>query len=189
MKPIKALLVLVTLITAPIAPALANSRIEIGQPAYGGNGCPSGSASVSLSPNGKELSILFDKFIALGNSSADSRKSCNVVIPVRVPNGFQVSLYDTDYRGYVAPDTQGTLRAEYFFAGARGPVFQRTFNGEINYNVHDSLSASNSWSKCGDSVNMRVNASMSARGRGQATVDSADLSHRGLVYHLRYRPC
>jgi hypothetical protein len=36
---------------------------------------------------------------------------------------------------------------------------------------------------------MRVNASMTARGRGAATVDSFDLAHRGLVYHIKYRAC
>jgi Domain of unknown function (DUF4360) len=192
MKPIKALLVLATLITAPIAPALANSRVEIGQPGYGGNGCPAGSASATVSPDGQELTVLFDKFMALGNSpnASERRKSCNMTIPIRVPQGFQISLYDADYRGYVAPNTRGTLRAEYFFAGSRGPVFNRTFNGEANYTARDSLATvANVWSRCGASVNMRVNASMVASGAGMATVDSFDLSHRGLVYHIKYRSC
>jgi Domain of unknown function (DUF4360) len=190
MKPIKALLVLATLITAPIAPALANSRVEIMQPGYGGNGCPAGSASATVSPDGQELTVLFDKFIALGNNASQSRKSCNMTIPIKVPQGFQISLYDADYRGYVAPGTRGTLRAEYFFAGSRGPVFSRTFNGESNYTARDSLATiANVWSRCGASVNMRVNASMVAKGAGMATVDSFDLSHRGLVYHIKYRSC
>jgi Domain of unknown function (DUF4360) len=190
MKFVKALLVLATVITAPVSSALANSRVEILQPSYGGNGCPAGSASANVSPDGQELTVLFDKFIALGNSPSESRKSCNLTIPIRVPQGFQISLYDADYRGYVAPGTTGTLRAEYFFAGSRGPVFQRTFNGEANYNVRDSLvTVADVWSRCGDSLNMRVNASMSARGRGQATVDSFDLANRGLVYHIKYRNC
>ncbi len=45
------------------------------------------------------------------------------------------------------------------------------------------------WSRCGDSVNMRVNAAMTASGQGMATVDSFDLAHRGLVYHVKYRQC
>ncbi len=111
-------------------------------------------------------------------------------IPIKVPQGFQISLYDADYRGYVAPSTSGNLRAEYFFAGNRGPVFNRRFNGEIDYNVRDSLeTVANIWSACGASENMRVNASMVARGKGVATVDSFDLAHRGLVYHIKYRSC
>jgi hypothetical protein len=191
MKLIKALLVFATLVSAPITPAFASSnKVEILGASYGGSGCPAQSASVSVSPDGQELSVLFDKFIALGNSASQSRKSCNMSIPIQVPQGYQISLYDADYRGYVAPYTKAALRAEYFFAGNRGPVFQRNFNGEANYSVRDKLATvANVWSACGDSVNMRVNASMSARGQGMATVDSFDLSHRGLVYHIKYRAC
>jgi Domain of unknown function (DUF4360) len=190
MKFIKGLLVFATLLAAPITPAFASSKVEILGASYGGNGCPAQSASVTVSPDGQELSILFDKFIALGNDVTQSRKSCNLSIPIKLPQGFQISLYDADYRGYVAPNTSGTLRAEYFFAGNRGPVFQRTFGGGTDYNVRDSLATvANVWSACGDSVNMRVNASMTARGAGMATVDSFDLAHRGLVYHVKYRPC
>ncbi len=190
MKFIKALLLFATIATAPISPAFASSKVEIVGANYGGSGCPAQSASVSVSPDGQELSILFDKFSALGNDPSQSRKSCNLSIPIKVPQGFQISLYDADYRGYVAPDTKGTLRAEYFFAGNRGPVFQRTFKGEENYTVRDSLvTVADVWSACGDSTNMRVNASMAARGKGAATVDSFDLAHRGLVYHIKYRTC
>ncbi len=189
MKFVK-LLLATALMTASISPALANPTVQILGASYGGNGCPDRSASVTVSPDGQELSILFDKFTAQGNVSAETRKNCNLSIPIKVPQGFQISIYDADYRGYVAPRTTGNLRAEYFFAGTRGPVFSRTFNGETNYNVRDSLvTVANVWSRCGDSVNMRVNASMTARGAGMATVDSFDLANRGLVYHVKYRTC
>ncbi|MEA5572364.1 DUF4360 domain-containing protein [Calothrix sp. UHCC 0171] len=178
------------LMTASMGPAFAAPKVEILGANYGGNGCPGGSASVSVSPDGQELSILFDKFIALGNKASESRKSCNLSIPIKVPQGYQISLYDADYRGYVAPRTTGRLRAEYFFAGQRGPIFSRTFTGEREYNVRDSLATvANVWSRCGDSVNMRVNANMTANGQGMATVDSFDLAHRGLIYHVKYRSC
>ncbi|BAB73482.1 DUF4360 domain-containing protein [Anabaena sp. FACHB-709] len=187
---VKAFLAASTMIMASVGPALANNKVEILGAEYGGNGCPDGSASVNVSPDGQELSILFDQFIALGNKAAERRKSCNMSIPIKVPQGFQISLYDADYRGYVAPGTTGRLRAEYFFAGQRGPVFSRTFRGETDYNVRDKLvTVGNVWSRCGDSVNMRVNAAMTASGQGMATVDSFDLAHRGLVYHVKYRKC
>jgi hypothetical protein len=190
MQSLKAFLAAVTLIAANVTPSLAESKVEIMGASYGGSGCPERSASVNVSPDGQELSILFDKFIATANDSGQSRKSCNLSIPIKVPQGFQISLYDADYRGYVAPATTGNLRAEYFFAGNRGPVYSRTFRGETDYNVRDSLvTVADVWSACGDSVNMRVNAAMTARGSGMATVDSFDLAHRGLVYHVKYRSC
>lgn len=189
-KFVQASLAAAALMIASVGPAFANEKVTIVGAGYGGNGCPEGSASVNVSPDGQELSILFDKFIALGNKSAESRKSCNLSIPIKVPQGFQISLYDADYRGYVAPGTTGKLRAEYFFAGQRGPVFSRTFRGEMDYNVRDKLvTVGDIWSACGTSVNMRVNAAMVANGQGMATVDSFDLAHRGLVYHVKYRQC
>ena len=108
---------------------------------------------------------------------------------IKVPSGYQVSLFDADYRGYVAPNTTGRLRAEYFFAGERGPIFRRSLRGEQEYNVQDKLMAS-SWSRCGDSLNMRINSSMTATGRGMASVDSLDLARRGgFIYHIKYRAC
>lgn len=179
-----------TVLMTASAPALADTKVEILGASYGGSGCPAQSASVSVSPDGQELTILFDKFMALGNQPIESRKSCNLSIPIRVPQGYQISLYDADYRGYVAPGTQANFRAEYFFAGNRGPVFSRVFSGETNYNIRNSLATvANVWSACGDSTNMRVNASLAARGAGMATVDSFDLAHRGLVYHIQYRAC
>ncbi|MBD2182401.1 DUF4360 domain-containing protein [Planktothrix sp. FACHB-1355] len=190
MKFLNLFLAAATLISSFPSAAFASPKVQILGASYGGNGCPNLSASVSVSPDGQELTILFDKFTALGNVAAERRKSCNLSIPIKLPQGYQISLYDADYRGYVAPGTTANLRAEYFFAGNRGPVFSRTFRGETNYNVRDSLATvANVWSSCGDSVNMRVNAAMTASGSGMATVDSFDLAHRGLVYHIKYRSC
>lgn len=185
------LLATATLMAAMVAPALAAPKVRIvDDVGYGGSGCPDRSASVTVSPDGQELSILFDDFIADAGKRRESRKSCNLSIPIEVPQGFQISLYDADYRGYIAPATTARLRAEYFFAGQRGPVFNRSFKGETEYFVRDPLeSVANIWSRCGDSLNMRVNAAMSAKGKGIATVDSFDLAHRGLKYHIKYRSC
>jgi Domain of unknown function (DUF4360) len=175
MKHIKALLVLITVITAPIAPALA-------QVGYGGNGCPAGSSSATVSPDGQELSILFDKFIALGNTPGQSRKSCNISMPIQVPQGFQAALDSIDYQGYVAANTKGTLQADYFFAGKMGTPFKRTINGEKNYNIKDAQTTQ-IWSKCGAKTSMSVNVSMLAEGAGKATIDKSP------VLHFKYRPC
>jgi Domain of unknown function (DUF4360) len=186
-----------TLITA-ISPTFAQDPPKVtiqGNVAAGGSGCPEGSVSATVSPDGQELSVLFDKFIADATKPAESRKSCNLAIPIKVPAGYQVSLYTVDYRGYIAPDTTGKLRAEYFFAGQKGPVYQKELKGETDYTETQELLAS-TFSACGDSVNMRVNASMVAKGKGIATVDSLDLAHqtvvsipKHLIYKLKYQAC
>ena len=130
-KLVTTFLATVTLMAATVAPALAAPKVRIvDDVGYGGSGSPDRSASVTVSPAGQELTNQFDEFIADAAKRKHRRKSCNLSIPIEVPQGFQISLYDADYRGYIAHLPTARLRAEYFFAGQRGPVFSRTFKGE-----------------------------------------------------------
>ena len=127
-----------------------------------------------------------------------ARKSCNIAIPVHVPNGFSVSIIDVDYRGYnsLPRGAQSRFKAEYFFAGNRGPRYVKRFRGSLDddFTLSNKLGVmANVWSRCGADVNLRVNTSMvvrTNRRRAEAfsTVDSADFS-AGLVYHLKWRRC
>ena len=176
--------------------------LMIGEPGYGGNGCPSGSASVTISPDQSELSILFDQYIAeAGNTTGlpFDRKSCNLSVPVFVPQGYSVAVFKVDYRGFNAistPTGRTQFTSEYFWAGSQGPRMARTFFGPDiqDYTATDDLLvASMVWTPCGDSLNLRVNSSITAiagadMGQTMITVDSADISS-GLVYHLQWRQC
>lgn len=181
--------------------AFAQDTIQLGYPAYGGNGCPSGTASATLSPDGQSLSIIFDQFLTeAGPASGKTidRKSCNIAVPVHVPNGFSISVMAVDYRGYVGLPSQASARlsAEYFFAGMQGPRFMKDFIGrtDTDYLFNNQLGVQAMvWSPCGADVNLRVNAAMQVRNTNRqldaiATVDSADIS-AGLVYHFQMRRC
>lgn len=179
--------------------ALADD-ISLGHPAYGGNGCPSGSASATLSPDGKSLSVIFDQFLAEAGPASGrtmDRKSCNIAVPVHVPNGFSVSILAVDYRGFVSLPQGATARmqAEYFFAGMTGPKFAQDFRGRMDqdYTFNNTLGVQAMvWSPCGADVNLRVNASMMVRNTSyqdaMATVDSADFN-AGIVYQVQMRRC
>ena len=180
--------------------AMAQS-LQLGQPSYGGNGCPGGSASAILSPDSQELSILFDQYIAEAGGTTGKRidrKSCNLAVPVRVPQGYSVAILKVDYRGYTAVPSGGRdqFDVEYFWAGARGPKISRSFTGprNDNYTVTDQLIATTLvWSGCGAEVNLRINSSMMAQANSRmdqtiGTVDSVDVSS-GLIYHLAWRRC
>ena len=136
--------------------------IYLGEPGYGGNGCPAGTASVTLSPDQKSLSILFDEYIVETTRRRRTvRKSCNIAVPVHIPQGFSVSVIDIDYRGYNSLPRRAFSRfsVEYFFAGVRGPVFRKTFRGELDadFTLGNQLTArSMIWSRCGADVNLRV---------------------------------
>ena len=175
--------------------------IHLGTPNYGGNGCPQGTASATLSPDRQSLSILFDSYIAEAGGHTGlnvDRKSCNIAIPVHVPQGYSISVFKVDYRGYTFVPAGGSARfnVEYFFAGQRGPSMARTFPGFVNNNylISNNIAASAMvWSGCGESVNLRINSSMmaltnSSKAQTLATVDSTDIKS-GLIYHLQWRQC
>lgn len=174
--------------------------ISVGTPTYGGTGCPAGSASASVTDDGKSVSILFDEYLAqAGGDTGRSldRKTCNLAIPVHVPNGYSVSILKVDYRGFnsLPRGAKSQFRAEYFFAGSVGPKINNTFYGPLNndYLIQDELIASAIvWSPCGADVNLRVNSSITlqnnTRTEALTTVDSADIN-ASIVYRIQTRRC
>lgn len=177
------------------------SDIVLGEPIYGGSGCPSGTAQATLSPDSKTLSVLFDQYIAEAGTSVGKtldRKSCNLAIPVTIPQGLSVSLIKVDYRGFVSVPKGASARfgVEYFFAGARGPSTVENFRGPVEreYTITDKLQASAIvWSACGEDVTLRVNSNMLAKSNARgddvlATVDSTDVDTK-MVYHLQWKQC
>ncbi len=200
MKNILKIAALVSTLSATL-PAFSQVGLRLGYPSTGGNGCPSGTVSATLSPDEKQLSILFDQFVAeAGPSSGKTldRKSCNVAIPISVPNGYSVSIVAVDYRGFVGlPSRRASARftAEYFFANMQGPRMQRSFVGSQNTDYliqNDLIVTAQVWSACGAQTNLRINASIMLQNSDGldaiATVDSADIS-TGLLYRLQFRSC
>lgn len=201
MKMTNLLLAAVTALLVSEA-TMAQSGIRLGTPSYGGNGCPAGTASVTLSPSEDAISILFDAFSASAGSGTGKRvdrKSCNLSIPVTIPQGYSVSVIQTDYRGFNYVPSSGAytrLNTEYFWAGIRGPMFSKLFTGPQNKDFTTSngiIAESLVWTPCGASINMRVNSSIMAQSNNRMDqtdimVDSADIT-AGLVYHLQWRRC
>ena len=185
---------------AMAAPGSASDDIYLGMPGYGGTGCPGGSVSATLSPDEKSLSLLFDEYeVSAGGSTGRSfdRKSCNVAIPVHVPQGLSVSILAVDYRGFnhLPRGATSQFNVEYFFAGGRGPSFRKSFYGALDsdYIITNELAVNALvWSGCGVDVNLRTNSSMrlstSYNAEALATVDTEDVN-AAIVYHLQWRSC
>lgn len=195
----KALLTLLTALAVTSVNSYADD-VSLYEPQYGGTGCPSGSASVALSPDNKALSILFDQYVAEagGNLSFD-RKNCNIAIPLHVPQGYSFAIVDIDYRGFTGLPVGGRaqLSVNYFIAGGgRGVRTSKTFYGPISsdYLKSDHLGLSSVvWSACGADTILRTNTTLlvqsnSRREQAMATVDSMDVQS-GLVYHLAWKRC
>ncbi len=181
------------------APAFADD-ISLGVPGYGGTGCPANSVSVTLSPDAKSLSLLFDQYqVVVGGESGKSfdRKSCNIAIPVHVPQGLSVSILKIDFRGFnhLPRSASSQFNVEYFFAGTRGPTFQRKFRGPLDedYLINNELTAEAIvWSGCGADVNLRTNSSMRLSSlynqEAMASIDSEDIN-AAIVYQLQWKKC
>lgn len=197
----KVLAALASLILAASFATFAHADdIALGQPAYNGSGCPADSASATLSPDNKSLSILFGSYQAEAGADTGKsfdRKSCNIAIPVHVPQGLSISVLAIDYRGYNNVPVGGStnFHVEYFFAGARGPVFDKNFNGPLDsdYTIHNDLTAQSMvWSACGADVILRTNSGIrvttKANKQALATVDSEDVN-AAIVYQLQWRKC
>jgi len=182
------------------APVFAADDISLGEPGYGGTGCPAGTVSVTLSPDAKSLSLLFDQYqVAVGGDTRKSfdRKSCNIAIPVRVPQGMSVSVLKVDFRGFnhLPQSASSQFNVEYFFAGTKGPGFQRKFRGPLNedYLINNELTVQAMvWSACGADVNLRTNSSLRVQTvsnrEAMASIDSEDVS-AAIIYHLQWRQC
>lgn len=181
--------------------AVKADDIRLGEPGYGGTGCPAGSASITLSPDKKTLSVLFDNYVSTAGGVTGrsfERKTCNLAVPVHVPQGFSISIFKVDYRGYVNIPFggEGRFNVEYFFAGARGPSAQKTFPGgyDKDYFLSNELQGTSVvWSPCGTDVNLRINSAMLVKSNSSyqdamGSVDSVDVNG-GIVYHLSWRSC
>src|SRR5262249_20749439 len=124
--------------------------------------------------------------------------TCNVVIPVHVPQGFSVSVLTLDYRGFNDLPAGATSRfdVEYFFAGNHGPGMTRNFYGQLSddFTIRNDLTATASvWSGCGEDVNLRVNTDLlvQTNSYGQdalASIDSADVK-AAMIYQLSWKRC
>ncbi|MCW5715840.1 MAG: DUF4360 domain-containing protein [Bauldia sp.] len=194
----KRALIALSLLVAGTVASQAQTGLTLGAPTYGGTGCPSGTAAVALS--GQTLSILYDQFVAEAGGPTGrtfDRKSCNLAIPVNVPNGISVSIVSVDYRGYngLPSGANSVFRVEYFFAGGTGPVFNQTFTGprQQDFTLRNNIvAAANVWSACGQDVILRTNASIRVTTSGGqqavATVDTTDVN-AAIVFHLQYRAC
>jgi hypothetical protein len=185
--------------------ALANPGITLGYPGHGGSGCPQGTVSATLSPDGTALSVLFDQFIVEAGGPTGRRvdyKSCNLAIPVNIPQGYSVSIFQVDYRGFnsLPYGARSQLTNDYFFATSHGSTrsvrLAKSFMGPNNndYLTTDRLAVNALvWTPCGEQATLRVNSNMrvfsnSRMEQALSTVDSADVS-AGLIYHIQWRRC
>lgn len=84
--------------------AFSELPFQLGQAVTSGTGCPTGSVSVVVSPDGNEISILFDNFTVSGHKGGnyylDMRKNCRFQIPLDLQAAYNLQALQIDYRGF-----------------------------------------------------------------------------------------
>ncbi|MCI5226238.1 MAG: DUF4360 domain-containing protein [Candidatus Electrothrix sp. AX2] len=156
---------------------------------FRGTGCP-GPNSVTVSgANTDTMTVMFDQYDAAKpkNNAASKmmRTSCSFVVPVKVPQGFQVSFLTADWRGYAEGKTK--LHREYFIAGQRGTNVDDFPKGD--YTLRDNLDGTWATSCRGGVFPMRLNSSVRAISRNSyIAVDTVDLKNK-IVFQVKWRRC
>ena len=182
--------------------------VLIGLPACAeeANGCPDGSYSLVLAPDGTTLSILFDKFTVESSptsSVAVQRKVCRISAPLKLPANHSIGVYKVDYRGFakLAPKQETELDVKYFLGphnNAHGRVFKRKIKGahEGDYFFTETIGAGQMKRVgCGDAAMLNVAITLNlvgdrAAGEAMASLDTLDAAKGGaMVYHLDLKEC
>lgn len=170
------------------------------------NGCPEGSYSIVVSPDGTTLSILFDQFTVESSGisvSGKQRKVCRISSPLNIPANYSIGVYKVDYRGFAKLVTkqETELDVQYFLGphdNEHGRVFKRKIKGphEGDYLFTETIGAGQMKRVgCGAAAMLDVGIILSLdgdlrAGEAMASLDTTDAAPGGaLVYHLNLKKC
>lgn len=164
------------------------------------NGCPAGSYSVVISPDGTTLSILFDQFTVAASGES---KVCRLASPLTLPANHSIGVYKVDYRGFtkIAAKQEANLAVQYFVGphdNEHGRIFKRKIKGprEGDYLFTETLGAGQMKRVgCGDAAILNVAITLGLQGgprtdAAMASLDTTDAAPGGaLIYHFDLQQC
>ncbi|MDH4467469.1 MAG: DUF4360 domain-containing protein [Bacteriovoracaceae bacterium] len=190
--------------TATQSLAQPTDPIRMGNVIVNGTGCPdSSSVSALVSPDQTSLSILFNNYVVDAGAQAPGRaklgrKNCNIRIQLFVPQGYAVSIFKVDYRGFVdlPYGASAEFSSEYFFGTSQGIKKTQVFTGKQSqdFKITNQIGVESVvWSDCGASTNLAMGTTLKVkvqnnRDEAQATLDSIDVSS-AIQYQLQWRRC
>lgn len=168
-------------------------------------GCPEGAYSITTSPDGSAISILFDNFAVKATEANGGfvRMTCGMEIPLHLPEGFSLGVYKVDYRGFAHLDTKqrGELQVDYGTRAGRanrGRKYRKEVKGVYDGDFLFSESLKGGILRrmgCGEDAVLNFGATLlltSKRGgaEGMMALDSVDGAPAGgLVFGLDLKPC
>lgn len=187
--------------TAPSEPIFIN-KINVK-----GSGCPdSSTVGVNIADDKQAFTVTFSEFAAEtgpGIPLSASRKNCVLTLALDVPAGWQFSIGNFYYRGFIQldPAVKAEHTTSYFFEGqGRTGSFSSTTHGPFanEYVYQDVVGiASAIWSPCSVKRALNINASVRVynsdkvrypNSQGFITNDSID-GEIHQVWGLTWRRC
>lgn len=161
-----------------------------------GSGCPGGSASVSVSADGRSFRVTFGGYSARTGSGADPtdfRQNCQFNFQVQAPDGYTYAVSQADYSGFARLDSgvTGVQGASYYFQG-ESPTIRTTheFTGPFNdsWQATDRFdSASLLFAPCGAERNLNVNTELRVEPETAST--SLIAIDPTIRYQLTFKSC
>jgi hypothetical protein len=165
-----------------------------------GSGCPSGTATSSVSDDAKEFFVSYDSFVVrvgVGAAGTDFRRNCQLNLRIHVPEGYSYAITGVDHRGFaaLAAGASAVVRTVYYFSGQSASTsITHSLGGPFHgYWIDNARVWSWDFSPCGAERNLNINTSlrMSVGTSNPATTSSLMTVDETVsnVYGLVWRQC
>jgi hypothetical protein len=168
-----------------------------------GTGCPEGSWTTSISPDGKVFTTTFSQYeVAVDQNKDLDFKACQITVKLRSPSGLSYAVSNFSYSGYafLDPNVSVSLAARYYFQGVNvGPDSStKTLTGPLDqpYLFEDRVETNDFvWSPCGADRELNIPTRLrminsSPRGAGYTNLAALDARTEGkIIFQLNWREC
>ncbi len=182
--------------------AITSVRLE-------GTGCEETTAAVSISPDAKDLSVLFDNYtVDIGEGSSNptllrAQKNCHIFIDLHTPKDVQFAFKAVDYRGFVTLPASAWAFHRFTYVSPNQQIVsmrEASIQGASNqdYTVHvEQRPERMTWSPCGvenqkiqlvSQLGVQFFPRSTDRSIAQISLDSADASFRQ-NFSIEWRKC
>lgn len=177
-------------------------HVKLSDIRYFGSGCPSGSVSITMTPNKRAVNAVFDDFFTSFSGKPNQQvRRCNLAMKIHIPKNKRVRLRQVRFRGFVELPKNSNARIvrNYQFDNRKKQLL--TIVRGRAFKILNSREAFNTpWSKCGKDVWLRVDSMIELKSQSkksaQLGIDSFNnlmsrnyRGERGWKFMLHYTPC
>ena len=162
------------IVPPPNSGPISGDNIRIESVAATGAGCPRGSWTAEMVPEGNAFTITFNSYVVEAPPTSTpslKRLPCDISLKVRTPRNLSYAVTSFQYFGYanLSPGMKARLIANYAFTGLGVAPALKTFQYDfpVPYNttfaVNDNIQARGnapSWAPCDISSNLQVRTSL-----------------------------